>query len=235
VTVALNNKPKPVAAVSAAPRLMLVGQDIARHTAYLQRKLPPEHPNALRKVTHGIYITAAVQPDWVFATYALRVNLIQRPNSVIAFSTAFFRRPTFGRVFVVGDYQYRQDMLEDGEKYLIVQSRGIRLPNDPRVQEEREFTDPMGTFKAWIHTPEMVLLNSFNATKRHSEKHLAMPELQQLLAIVIRRAGGRGHAIAALESIAAVTDRQAEFRSVVNFITTTNESPRSARRPRGES
>lgn len=232
MTAQIESKPK-AAANSAAPRLLIVGQDIARHTAYLHRKLPPEHPNALRKVAHGTYITAAAQPDWVFATYAFRINQMQRPNSVIAFSTAFYRKPTFGRVFVVGDYQYRQDLLEDGERYLVVQSRGVRLPEDRRVQELREFTDPMGTFSAWIHTPEMTFLNSFNATKRHSEKHLALPELKQLLAVVIRRSGGRGHALAALEAIAEVTDRQAEFRSAVNFITTSNDSTAAARRSRG--
>lgn len=227
------SKPKSGAATTA-PRLLIVGQDIARHTAYLHRKLAPDHPNALRKVAHGIYITSAANPDWVFGNYAFRVNHLQRPNSIIAFSTSFFRRPTFGRVFVVGDYQYRQDLLEDAERYLIVQSRGVRLPDDPRVQTLRSFTDPMGTFSAWIHTPEMTFLNSFNATKQHGEKHLAMPELQQLLAIVVRRAGGRGHAIAALEAIASIVDRQAEFRKAVTFITSSKDSPGPVKRTRGE-
>lgn len=206
------------------PRLLIVGRDMDRHTASQRRKLPAEHSSALRKVAHGVYIAATADPDWVFETYAIRINQMKRPNSIIAFSTAFYRKPTFGRVFVVGDYQYQQDLLEDGERYLVVQSRGIRVPGDARIQELCEFTDPMGTFNAWVHTPEMTLLNSFSATKRHSEKHLGLPELKQLLGLVVRRSGGRGHAMAALEAVADEAGAQSSFRRAVDFLTRRNVS-----------
>lgn len=204
---------QPLVITDAAPD----GELVDRGWAYRKRRLPPGAPGGLAHVAQGIYCPRTADREEIFRLYAIRVAHHFRPHSVLSFSSAVYRKPTLGRVFISGDYQYTTPMFDDPERFLIVQSLGIVRPDDERVQTLQEFSDPMGTFQMAVHTPEVTLLNQFNATKHHGEKHLRPGELAMLIAQVFARTGrgSRTLALAYLETLAQDVDRVAEFRRLV--------------------
>lgn len=194
-----------------APDLFIVSDNIRKEEAYFAGRT-----GQLRRVVHGVYITPEADFREVFQVYGLRLARKFFPNAPLCHVTARYRRPVGpigepgDRVFVGGDYPYKKILNIDGFEARIVQSMVRPDCNDARLYQRITVSDPIGSFRMWCATPELMLLQLMDSTKKNQEKHLSDTEMREIWNEVKQRHGGRAHAWDVMEQVAKASGKMNE-------------------------
>lgn len=187
--------------------LFIVSDNITKEKAYFGHK-----DASLRRIAQGVYIERDANFREVFQTYGIRLVRRFFPLAALTHATAWYKCPMDDRVFVGGDYPYKKVLVEDGYEGRIVQSMVFPDFTNPLLYKEVKITDPLGSFKMWCATPELVLLHQMDATKVNVEKRLPDEVVQTVWLELKKRYGGRGHAFDVIEKVgdAAGKTREAD-------------------------
>lgn len=114
--------------------VFIVSKNILKHEAHLACK----RDNLIERVAQGVYFRVGADPKVLFQNYGIRLAHLFFSNAVLTHSTAWYKRPVDGRVFVGGDYPYKKNIADSlGEDLRIVQSL-IRPGLDVAVKEADE-------------------------------------------------------------------------------------------------
>lgn len=101
------------------PDIFIVGLNISKNEAYLASR----RDKRIARVAHGVYFPVGSDAAALFEQYGLRLAKVFFANTVLTHSTAWYKRPVDGRVFVGGDYPYKKIIAENvGVDLRIVQS-----------------------------------------------------------------------------------------------------------------
>ncbi|OCG90025.1 hypothetical protein LMG667_03370 [Xanthomonas euvesicatoria] len=184
----------------------IVPDTISKQEAHAQAKA-----GSIVRIMQGVYIDTGTRFEDVFAEFGIRLANKLFPNAALTHASAYLQRPHMDRVFVGGDYPYKK-IIADGKGYeaRIVQSVVRPDFDDERLYTLRLFTDGLGKFEMYCATPELVLIQSMDATKVNPEKHLPYNTVLKIWKDVQKRAGGQDKAWALLQEIGVVVDKEAE-------------------------
>lgn len=208
--------------VKSTHELFIVTENIDRYHAYRAAKRGKAGAVgdglSLERICQGVYMHAGADPELIFNRYGLRIAHYLFPQASLSFSTAWFKAPRMGRVFVTGQYQYARALFDGSDRFAIVQSIGEVDPSNKKLHTLEAFKDKLGKFKMLVDTPELTLLNMMSSTKRHSEKHLGDAAQNALIAHLIEKHHSKAAVLSALEKVAIDAGRENEFRRVINVI-----------------
>ncbi len=187
--------------------VFIVGLNTTKHEAYFACRRDKE----LIRVAQGVYFRAGVDANILFEDCGIRLAKYFFQNAALTHSTAWYRRPVDGRVFVGGDYPYKKSIAPYGGDFRIVQSMVHPDLNDARMYQLAGFKDSLGEFEMYCATPEMVIIQIMDATKQNVEKHLPESEMEQIFDGLMEKYGGKAYMLTALEEIADAADKKNEF------------------------
>ncbi|WP_198098608.1 hypothetical protein [Xanthomonas citri] len=188
------------------PKLHIVPDTITKQEAHAQAKA-----GSIVRIMQGVYIDTGTRFEDVFAEFGVRLANKLFPNAALTHASAYLQRPHMDRVFVGGDYPYKK-IIADGKGYEARVVQSVVRPdfNDDRLYTPYLFTDGLGKFEMYCATPELVLIQSMDATKVNPEKHLPYNTVLQIWEDAQKRAGGQEKAWALLKEIGEAVDKQAE-------------------------
>ncbi|MDR8877428.1 MULTISPECIES: hypothetical protein [Burkholderia cepacia complex] len=186
--------------------IFIVGLNITKHAAYFANK-----QGDVTRVVQGVYFRNGKDVAELFEEYGIRLAKYLFQNAALTHSTAWYKKPVDGRVFVGGDYPYNKVIAPHAGDYRIAQSMVHPKLDDPRMYETVKFADGLGEFEMACATPEMTLIQLMDATKRNVEKHLPESEVNKIVDLLQTKYGSRAAMLVALEEIAADADKRNEF------------------------
>ena len=103
------------------PDIYIVGININKQYAYsLSKEADPA--DRYVRVVHGIYFRESIPAEQLFETYGFRITRQLLANAALTHSTAWYKRPTDGRIFVGGAYPYHRTVGDKVGDFAIVQS-----------------------------------------------------------------------------------------------------------------
>ncbi|NMX77785.1 hypothetical protein HBO23_32990 [Pseudomonas sp. WS 5532] len=190
--------------------VFIVGLNTDKHEAYACKR-----DKEIVRVAQGVYFRAGVDVDALFEQYGIRLAKYFFRSAALTHSTAWFRKPVGGRIFVGGDYPYKKVVAPYGGDCLIVQSMVHPKLDDVRMYQVVTFEDPLGSFEMHCATPEMTLIHLMDATKKNVEKHLPETEMEKMFQQLQEKYGSKSAALAELETIAQVADKTNEFERLL--------------------
>ncbi|KAF1702921.1 hypothetical protein CSC66_09100 [Pseudoxanthomonas kaohsiungensis] len=185
--------------------LITVPGDLDKIQAYHEKKR-----GAIKRLVHGIYVGAKHDMGKVLDVFAIRLASMLFPQAALTHSTAYYRKPIHGFVFIGGDYPYKRQIAEGVSTLTIVHSMSKPDVSDKTQYELVTLKDPMGEFQVYCATPEMILLQQQESTKKNADKHLGATELGKLFKAVVAKHGSKEKALAAIRKIAKKAGREAE-------------------------
>lgn len=194
--------------------LFIVGFNINKHEAYTACR----NSKTLVRAAQGVYYRPEADVERLFEVYGLRIAKYVFPHAALTHSTAWYKRPRFGRIFVGGDYPYRKAVAQSAGDYLIVQSMVQPDLTDPLMYELVQFTDPLGVYEVHATTPEMTLIHLMDATKQYKEKHIPDEDMYKLVDIVMARHKTPAAALKTLAAIAEKAHATNEFKRLQDFL-----------------
>ncbi len=194
--------------------VFIVGFNITKHDAYFACR----RDKKIVRAAQGVYFRAGLDTEQLFNTYGIRLAHTSFQKAALTHSTAWYKRPVKGRVFVGGEYPYKKIIAPYDGDFQIVQSL-VKNPDysDERIYELVEFSDPFGTFKMYCTTMEMTLLHLMDATKKNVEKHLPDAIIDEIFDGLKNKYGGKTALLSALEQIAVATDKTNELDRLLKF------------------
>lgn len=190
----------------ASLRLLRVPDDLSKIDAFHSKER-----GTIRRLVHGVYVATEFNGQEVLGEFAIRLASMFFPKAVLTHATAYFRQPVNGFVFIGGEYPYKRMIEDDGQTLTIVQGMAKPVVEDPEQYEQVEFTDNMGSFHVYCATPELILLQQMESTKKNVDKHLGAADLKKLWLQVLGRNGGSARqAFEKVQGIAAKASRVTE-------------------------
>ncbi len=202
--------------------LYLVGLNIDKHTAHFACR----RDKTLVKAAQGVYFRAGLNAETMFNTYGIRLARHFFQTAALTHSTAWYKRPTHGRVFIGGNYPFWKAIAPYGGDFKIVQGIARPVISDPRMYELVEFQDPLGGFGMYCATPEMLAIQLMEATKTNIEKHLPKLEMDAILDGLLKKYGGKSQMLATLQEIAEIADKGREFDRLLKYYLRLDRSSR---------
>ena len=193
--------------------VFIVGFNITKHEAYFACR----RDRVLERAAQGVYFRTGRDVQKLFDTYGIRLANHFFQKAALTHSTAWYKRPTHGRVFVGGEYPYKKVIAPYAGDFQIVQSLVNPKIDDPRMYELVEFSDPFGTFEMYCATAEMTILHLMDATKKNVEKHLPEVEIKAIFAKLHDKYGGKAQLLTAIEEIAKDADKENEFDRLLKY------------------
>jgi len=193
--------------------VFIVGFNISKHEAYFACR----RDKTIVRAAQGVYYRAGLDAEKLFDIYGIRLANHFFQKAALTHSTAWYRRPKHGRVFVGGEYPYKKVIAPYAGDFQIVQSLVNPRIDDPRMYELVEFEDPFGKFDMYCATAEMTIIHLMDATKKNVEKHLPEEEISAILAKLHEKYGGKAQLLTALEEIATVADKVNEFDRLLKY------------------
>lgn len=187
--------------------VFIVGQNISKHEAYYACRRDRE----IVRVAQGVYFRAGKDVNELFHAFGIRLAKYFFAHTALTHSTAWYKRPVDGRVFIGGEYPYKRIIAPYGGDFRIVQSMVHPDLTDARMYSLEVFQDPYGAFEMYCATPEMTLIHLMDATKANIEKHLPDEEMEKIAALLYKKYGSKSATLAALEDIAVAANKQNEF------------------------
>ncbi|MEL7595321.1 hypothetical protein AADX40_15110 [Aeromonas veronii] len=225
----------------ARPDIYIVGQNITKAEAHAL-KTAKGGPRLVR-VAHGIYFSLRTresdpQPEQdaevnsLFNLYGLRIACHLLPDSGLTHSTAYYRAPVDGRIFVGGAYSYRKVIADRfGSTDLGIFQSGIATSRDKEsvrlVLSDDDlfcptpFRDALGDYKIPVQTKEMILLTQHESIKKNQDKLLRRPEIEQLSDELIRQYGGTVPMLDRIKHVAIKAGKTNEYERLLKTILST--------------
>ncbi|MFM4785384.1 hypothetical protein ACEUCV_15370 [Aeromonas veronii] len=232
--------------MSVRPDIYIVGQNITKAEAHAM-KVAKGGPRLVR-VAHGIYFALRTretdpQPEQdaevnsLFSLYGLRIANHLLPDSGLTHSTAYYRTPVDGRIFVGGAYSYRKVIAERfGKTDLGIIQSGITswffdkardkesvrlLLSDSDLFSATPFRDALGDYKIPVQTKEMILLTQYESIKHNQDKLLRKQEIDQLTSDLIHQYGGTVPMLDRIRQIATKVSKTNEYERLLKTILST--------------
>jgi hypothetical protein len=84
--------------------VFIVGLNISKHDAYFAYRRDKE----IVRAAQGVYFRAGLDAAQLFEVYGIRLANHFFQKAALTHSTAWYKRPTHGRVFVGGEYPYKK-------------------------------------------------------------------------------------------------------------------------------
>jgi hypothetical protein len=193
--------------------VFIVGFNIEKHDAYFACR----RDKLIVRAAQGVYFRAGVDAAKLFDTYGIRLANYFFQKAALTHSTAWYKRPTHGRVFVGGEYPYKKVIAPTAGDFQIVQSLVNPRTDDSRMYELVEFEDPFGKFEMYCATAEMTAIHLMDATKKNVEKHLPEVEIRAIFAKLHEKYGSKAQLLTALEEIAEVAEKENEFDRLLKY------------------
>ncbi len=191
--------------------VFIVGLNITKHEAYFACR----RDKVILRVAQGVYFRAGKSVDQLFNEYGIRLAKYFFQNATLTHSTAWYKRPVDGRIFVGGEYPYKKVIAPYGGDFRIIQSMVHPKLEDPRMYELTCFKDPFGEFEMYCATPEMTIIHLMDATKQNVEKHLPEAEMDKIFDLLLDKYHGKAGMLTTLEEIAAAADKRNEFERLL--------------------
>jgi hypothetical protein len=186
--------------------VFIVGMNITKHEAHAANR-----EKTMLRAAQGVYFRAGVSAEVLFKTYGMRLVNYCFKNVALTHSTAWYKRPVDGRIFVGGEYPYKKVIAPYAGDFRIVQSMVHPQFDDVRMYEKICFRDSFGDFEMYCSTMEMILIQLMDATKQNVEKHLPDVEIEKIIDLLRLKYGSKSSVLTALEEIAQAADKQNEF------------------------
>lgn len=193
--------------------VFIVGFNISKHEAYFACR----RDKRIVRAAQGVYFRAGLDAEKLFEVYGIRLANHFFQKAALTHSTAWYKRPTHGRVFVGGEYPYKKVIAPYAGDFQIVQSLVNPRIDDPRMYELVEFEDPFGKFEMYCATAEMTIIHLMDATKKNVEKHLPEVEINAIFDRLHQKYGGKAQLLTALEEIAQVAEKENEFDRLLKY------------------
>lgn len=193
--------------------VFIVGFNISKHDAYFACRRDRE----IVRAAQGVYFRAGLDASKLFDIYGIRLANHFFAEAALTHSTAWYQRPTHGRVFIGGEYPYKKVIAPYAGDFQIVQSLVNPRTDDPRMYELVEFEDPFGKFEMYCATTEMTAIHLMDATKKNVEKHLPEEEISKIFAELHEKYGSKAQLLTALEEIATVANKLNEFDRLLKY------------------
>lgn len=196
--------------MTASQDIFIVGLNITK----LDASLAARNGKDIVRVAHGVYFRTGVDAEKIFNEYGLRLANYFFKNVALTHSTAWYKRPLYGRVFIGGDYPYKKVIAPEAGDLCIVQSKIHPVLTDHRLYECLSIEDGFGPkqkFEMYCSTPELTLLHLMETPKKNMEKQLSVTEMKKLVAFLLDKHGGKASLLTVIEEIALLTDKQNEF------------------------
>ena len=209
------------------PDIYIVGININKQYAYsLSKEADPA--DRYVRVVHGIYFRETIPAEQLFETYGFRITRQLLANAALTHSTAWYKRPTDGRIFVGGAYPYHRTVGDKVGDFAIVQSMIAQrsnqllmdMLNDRRLYSTFTVTDPLGSFDMHCATDEMILLSMFDSTKANKEKHLPQVEMNKLLSGLLNKHGDMPTLLVLLREMAEEIGKVNEYNRALKSLLT---------------
>lgn len=174
----------------------------------------------LKSVGDGIYVGAQHDFGKVLDEYGMRLTSMLFPNAVLTHRTAYEHKPMDGMIFIGGKYHYKRPIADGTASLTIVQGiTDIPERRDKLQHEVITLKDKMGEFEMLSSTPELILLQHFEATKVNNIKHLGATDLRKLWRKVLHRHDDDvKKTYKAIEKVAEHAGRNAEYKRFVRDI-----------------
>ncbi len=196
--------------MTASQDIFIVGLNITK----IEASLAARNGKDIVRVAHGVYFRTGVDAEEIFNEYGLRLTNYFFKNVALTHSTAWYKRPMLGRVFIGGDYPYKKVIAPEAGDFCIVQSKIHPVLTDHRLYESLYIQDGFGPkqkFEMYCATPELTLLHLMETPKKNMEKQLSVTEMEKLIAFLLNKHNGKAALITAVEEIALLTDKQSDF------------------------
>ena len=193
--------------------VLIVGFNISKHEAYFACR----RDKKIVRAAQGVYFRAGLDAEKLFDTYGIRFANHFFRTAALTHSTAWYKKPTHGRVFVGGDYPYKKGIAPYAGDFQIVQSLVNPQVDDPRMYELVEFEDPFGKFQMHCATAEMTIIHLMDATKKNVEKHLPEVEIEAIFDQLHKKYGGKAQLLTTLEEIARIAKKENEFDRLLKY------------------
>lgn len=173
------------------------------------------------RVAHGVYFRAGVNVGKIFDEYGLRLANYFFKNAALSYSTAWYKQPISGRIFLGGDYAYRKTIGPEDKNLCIVQSKTYPILTDTRLYDVLQVRDGFGKseqFEIFCSTPELTLLEVIVKPKKNIEKSLDDAEMEKIISFLLKKHGSKSSLLDHLEGIANTTNRQSDFERFVKYL-----------------
>lgn len=190
--------------------VLIVGLNCTKHEAHVACKR-----KEIIRVAQGVYFRVGTNAGKLFNQYGIRLANHFFKNAALTHSTAWYKKPVEGRVFVGGEYPYKKIIAPYGGDFRIIQSMVNPKLDDARMYELVRFEDDFGPFEVYCATPEMTLIHLMDATKQNVEKHLPEEEVERIVADLLKKYGTKAAVLTTLEEIAADADKVNEFERLL--------------------
>lgn len=191
--------------------VFIVGLNITKHEAYFACR----RDKVLIRAAQGVYFRAGKNVEELFNAYGIRLARYFFQNVALTHSTAWYKQPKDGRIFVGGEYPYKKIIAPYGGDFRIIQSMVHPMLDDERMYEKIRFEDSFGEFEIHCSTPEMTLIHLMDATKQNVEKHLPDVEMEKIITLLLNKYGSKAATLTALEEIAVAAGKQNEFERLL--------------------
>ena len=191
--------------------VFIVGENITKHEAYFASR----RDKLIVRVAQGVYFRAGKSVDALFEEFGIRLAKYFFQNAALTHSTAWYKRPVEGRIFVGGEYPYKKAVAPYGGDFRIVQSMVHPKLDDKRMYELTSFKDSFGEFFMYCATPEMTIIHLMDATKQNVEKHLPEVEMDKIFDLLLSKYHGKAGMLTTLEDIAAAANKRNEFERLL--------------------
>jgi len=193
--------------------VFIVGFNITKHEAYFACR----RDKKIIRAAQGVYFRVGLNTEYLFNTYGIRLANTSFQKAALTHSTAWYKKPTKGRVFLGGDYPYKKIIAPYDGDFQIVQSLVNPDFTDSRIYELVKFSDPFGTFEMYSATMELTLLHLMDATKKNVEKHLPDAMIDEIFDGLKKKYGGKTQLLTTLEDIATSTNKTNELDRLLKF------------------
>lgn len=190
--------------------VFIVGLNITKHEAYFACR----RDKLIVRAAQGVYFKDGKEPEDLFNEYGIRLANYFFQKVALTHSTAWYKRPKDGRIFVGGEYPYKKVVAPYAGDFKVIQSLVNPQLDDPRMYEMVRFEDGFGpdaAFEMPCATPEMTLIHLMDATKQNVEKHLPDVEMEKIVAQLLEKYNGKAAMLTQLEEIAVAANKQNEF------------------------
>lgn len=195
------------------PDVLIVGVNINKHHAYANAR-----DGEYTRVCQGIYFKSDLDQGELFRVYGFRITKHLLASAALTHSTAWYKMPMDGRIYVGGAYPYKRKIGQQGD-FAIIQSmisaRNNDLLNDMLSNSKLFITtscsDPIGDFDMYSATDELIMLSMFESTKINKEKHLPASEMDELMRSLLEKHGGVAQLCVALQEVAELTEQNEEY------------------------
>lgn len=191
----------------------IVGLNISKGDAWIAA----HHDGELVRAVQGVYFRVGADPAEMFNTYGIRFASHFFPHAALTHSTAWYRRPIMGRVFVGGEYAYKKVIARRSGDFQIIQSRVSPKFDDSRMYRQIRLEDPLGTYEVFCATEEMTLVHLMDATKINTEKHVPASEMDLMLDRLKEKYGDEVRAFEAIQEIAIAAGKLNEFDRLLRW------------------